>query len=78
MWDELLPVSLISEIIFCPRKFYYRACEGAEGINKFVLEGSLQDEKRNERERVRTQEKIQIREVSLSSEKLGKSECSMP
>ena len=71
MWDELLPVSLISEIIFCPRNFYYRACEGAEGINKFVLEGSLQDEKRNERERVRTKEKIQIREVSLSSEKLG-------
>jgi len=64
MWDELLPVSLVSEIIFCPRNFYYRACEGAEGINKFVLEGSLQDEKRNERERVRTQEKIQIREVS--------------
>ncbi|MBI2486621.1 MAG: CRISPR-associated endonuclease Cas1 [Deltaproteobacteria bacterium] len=71
MWDELLPVSLISEIIFCPRNFYYRACEGEEGINKFVLEGSLQDEKRNERERIRTQEKIQIREVSLSSEKLG-------
>lgn len=71
MWDELLPVSLVSEIIFCPRNFYYRACEGAEGINKFVLEGTLQDEKRNERERVRTQEKIQIREISLSSEKLG-------
>jgi CRISPR-associated protein Cas1 len=71
MWDELLPVSLVSEIIFCPRNFYYRACEGAEGINKFVLEGSLQDEKRKERERVRAQEKIQIREVSLSSEKLG-------
>ena len=49
MWDELLPVSLVSEIIFCPRNFYYRACEGAEGVNKFTLEGTLQDEKRNER-----------------------------
>ena len=71
MWDELLPISLVSEIIFCPRNFYYRACEGAEAINKFVLEGTLQDEKRNEREKVKTREKIQIREVSLSSETLG-------
>ncbi|MCI0454242.1 MAG: hypothetical protein L0Y68_04505 [Candidatus Dadabacteria bacterium] len=43
MWDELLSVSLVSEIVFCPRNFYYRACEGVEGTNKFLLEGVLRD-----------------------------------
>jgi len=71
MWDELIPVSLVAEIIFCPRNFYYRACEGAEETNKFVLEGELQDEKRNEKERIRRDDKLQVREITLSSEKLG-------
>ncbi len=71
MWDEFLPVSLVSEIVFCPRNFYYRACEGAEGMNKFLLEGTLEDERRNEREKVKREDRIQVREVSLSSEKLG-------
>jgi CRISPR-associated protein Cas1 len=71
MWDDFLPVSLVSEIIFCPRNFYYRACERAEGINRFVLEGTLEDERRKERERIKREDRLQVREVTLSSERLG-------
>lgn len=71
MWDEFIPVSLIAELVFCPRNFYYRACEGENTVNRFVVEGNIKDEKRKERERLRTQEKLQVKEITLSSERLG-------
>jgi len=82
MWDELLPVSLVSEIIFCPRNFYYRACESAEETNKFVLEGTLQDERRREREKIKREDSVVYYELCPRcwnrTERLGASKKVMP
>ncbi len=71
MWDRLIPISLVAELAYCERNFYYRACERVEDENAYTVEGSLQEERRNERERLARGYGLQVRRVMLSSEKLG-------
>ena len=65
-----LPVSSVAEILYCPRNFYYRVVEAAEDSNYHVLEGRLQEERRDSRERVLRENTLQVRSVMLSSEDL--------
>ncbi|WP_238455554.1 CRISPR-associated endonuclease Cas4g/Cas1g [Desulfolucanica intricata] len=65
-----LPISAIAEILYCPRNFYYRVVEGAQDLNAHVLEGRLQEDRRNERTRVAREGYSQVRSVMISSEKL--------
>ncbi|MHA2616645.1 MAG: CRISPR-associated endonuclease Cas4g/Cas1g [bacterium JZ-2024 1] len=69
--QEFLPVSLLAEVAYCPRNFYYRAVEGEEPENVHILRGELEEERRNERERITRDEGIHIRSIKISSEKLG-------
>ncbi len=66
-----LPISSVAEILYCPRNFYYRVMEGAGDSNAHVLEGKLQEEKRERRGTVIRAEGVQVRSVSVSSETLG-------
>ncbi|OAT80403.1 CRISPR-associated endonuclease Cas4/Cas1 [Desulfotomaculum copahuensis] len=65
-----LPVSAVAEILYCPRNFYYRMVEGADDSNAHLLEGRLQEDRRNERERLVRETSLQIRSVTVSSERL--------
>jgi len=65
-----LPVSGVAEVLYCPRNFYYRVVEGATEENAYVIEGKLQEERRNERERVMREDSLQIRSIMIGSEEL--------
>ncbi|WP_341473839.1 CRISPR-associated endonuclease Cas4g/Cas1g [Desulfofundulus thermobenzoicus] len=67
---QYLPISAVAEILYCPRNFYYRLVEGAEDSNAHLLEGHLQEERRNERERLVREKALQLRSVMVSSERL--------
>src|SRR3989441_11691727 len=38
---EMLPISSLNALEYCPRKFYYQFVQGEMLINEFVLEGTL-------------------------------------
>ncbi len=70
LFDDYLPVSLLAEVAYCPRNFYYRAVEGQEPENVHTLKGSLEDERRRERERITREEGVHIRSIKISSQRL--------
>ncbi len=65
-----LPVSAVAEILYCPRNFYYRVIEGAEDSNAHLLEGRLQEEKRERRGSVTRDSIKQARSIEITSEHL--------
>lgn len=67
----LIPVSHLAEILYCPRNFYYRVVQNIEDYNEDVLEGRLQEERRDERRKIKRQDAMQIRSIIVSSEKLA-------
>src|SRR5437016_9833112 len=38
---EMLPISSLNALEYCPRKFYYQFVQGETLVNEFVLEGQL-------------------------------------
>lgn len=38
---EMLPISSLNALEYCPRKFYYQCVQGETPVNEFVLEGTL-------------------------------------
>ncbi len=38
---EMIPISALNALEYCPRKFYYQFVQGETLINEFVLEGTL-------------------------------------
>lgn len=38
---EIIPISALNALEYCPRKFYYQFVQGETLINEFVLEGTL-------------------------------------
>lgn len=38
---EMLPISSLNALEYCPRKFYYQCVQGETAVNEFVLEGTL-------------------------------------
>src|SRR5437763_1996867 len=38
---EMLPISSLNALEYCPRKFYYQTVQGETLVNEFVLEGTL-------------------------------------
>ena len=38
---EILPISSLNALEYCPRKFYYQFVQGEMLVNEFVLEGTL-------------------------------------
>ncbi|MCT4593242.1 MAG: CRISPR-associated protein Cas4 [Anaeromicrobium sp.] len=63
-----IPISAIGEILYCPRNFYYRVMEKANDYNHHVLKGKIEENKRNEKEKLKTRERSKIRNVYLESE----------
>lgn len=42
---EVLPISALNALEYCPRKFYYQFVQGETLVNEFVLEGTLAHER---------------------------------
>ena len=38
---EMLPISSLNALEYCPRKFYYQFVQGETLVNEYVLEGTL-------------------------------------
>ncbi|HHV55034.1 MAG TPA: CRISPR-associated endonuclease Cas1 [Firmicutes bacterium] len=68
---ELLPVSAVAELLYCPRNFYYRMVEGAAEENEHVLIGRYQEEKRQARAQLSRDGVTQWRAVRVHSSSLG-------
>lgn len=66
-----LPVSAVAEFMYCPKNFYYRMVEGAEETNALLLDGKLQEERREERSRQLRGDTLQLRQIRISSEVYG-------
>lgn len=69
--NQLIPVSAVAEVLYCPRNFYYRMVEGAEDANHHVLEGGMQERMREERLQQSRDNVRQARRVKLASEQYG-------
>src|SRR5690606_24875153 len=66
---DYLPVSLLAEIVYCPRNFYYRMVEGWEDVTSAqMLKGRIEEERRAERPVVQHGDLRQVRSVAMSSE----------
>jgi len=42
---EMLPISSLNALEYCPRKFYYQFVQGETLVNEFVLEGTLEHQR---------------------------------
>lgn len=42
---EMIPISALNALEYCPRKFYYQFVQGETLVNEFVLEGTLAHER---------------------------------
>lgn len=67
MTNYKLPISAVAEILYCPRNFYYRVVEQADDYNHHILEGRLQEEKRDERNSQWREDRKQSRKIFLDS-----------
>ncbi|MFZ5942940.1 MAG: CRISPR-associated endonuclease Cas4g/Cas1g [Bacillota bacterium] len=65
---DKLPISAVAEILYCPRNFYYRVVEKAEDYNHHILEGRMQEEKREERSVQSREGYKQSRKIYLESD----------
>lgn len=67
---ELLPLSALNALEYCPRRFYYEFVQGDMLENEFVLAGTLLHERADEPGLHRNQEgEIQINRLYLHSER---------
>lgn len=69
--QDLLPISMVAEIAYCPRNFYYRMVEGETRTDHRMLQGRLDEEKRKERLTLHREHYTQKRSVRVASDTLG-------
>src|SRR5437763_3887810 len=68
---EMLPISSLNALEYCPRKFYYQFVQGETLVNEFVLEGTLAHERVHQEGTHMTAEgEIQTTRLYLYSEAL--------
>ena len=56
-YNDYLPVSSISEFVYCPRNFYYRTVEKIDRINFYMMEGTLSHETLDKRKKLKRKDK---------------------
>ncbi|MEO6889203.1 MAG: CRISPR-associated protein Cas4 [Ktedonobacteraceae bacterium] len=68
---EMLPISSLNALEYCPRKFYYQFVQGETLVNEFVLEGTLAHQRVHQAGTHTTGEgEIETTRLYLSSEAL--------
>lgn len=69
--EQLLPISAVAEILYCPRNFWYRTADRSDDMNAHTVRGSLAAEARNTRATQTAGGIRQRREVEVTSLRLG-------
>jgi CRISPR-associated exonuclease Cas4 len=68
---EMLPISSLNALEYCPRRFYYQVVQGEMLVNEFVLEGQLAHQRVHQAGTRTTEEgKIETTRLYLYSETL--------
>jgi CRISPR-associated exonuclease Cas4 len=68
---EMLPISSLNALEYCPRKFYYQVVQGETLVNDLVLEGQLAHQRVHQAgTEITGEEEITIRRLYLYSETL--------
>ncbi len=68
---EMIPISSLNALEYCPRKFYYQFVQGEMLVNEYVLEGTLEHERVHQEVTHTTAEgEMQITRLYLYSEAL--------
>ncbi len=68
---EMLPISSLNALEYCPRRFYYQVVQGEMLVNEFVLEGQLAHQRVHQSgTRTREEGEIETTRLYLSSETL--------
>jgi len=68
---EMLPISSLNALEYCPRRFYYQVVQGEMLVNEFVLEGQLAHQRVHQSGTRTTEEgEIETTRLYLSSETL--------
>ena len=68
--SELIPISALNALEYCPRKFYYQFVQGETQVNEFVLEGMLAHQRVHQPGTQTVDGEIQITGLYLCSETL--------
>ncbi len=68
---ELIPISALNALEYCPRKFYYQFVQGETQANEFVLEGTLAHQQVHQPGTQTVDGEVQITGLFLCSEALG-------
>jgi CRISPR-associated protein Cas1 len=66
-----LPISHVAEVAYCPRNFYYRAVEKVDLTDARMAQGAIAERKRQARDTIMREGKLQVRSVTVASETLG-------
>ncbi len=67
---EMLPISSLNALEYCPRKFYYQFVQGETLVNEFVLEGTLAHQRVHQAGTTTAEGEIQTTRLYLYSEAL--------
>jgi CRISPR-associated exonuclease Cas4 len=68
---DMIPISALNALEYCPRSFYYQIVQGETQVNEFVLEGQLAHQRVDRPgTRVTTEGVIETTRLYLSSETL--------
>ena len=67
---EIIPISALNALEYCPRKFYYQYVQGETLVNEFVLEGTLAHERVHQAGTHVAEGEEEIRRLYLYSEAL--------
>jgi len=68
--DDYLPISMLSQYEYCPRRFWYMHVLGEMAINEHVLEGTLRHERAHATGAEREGETQTLRHVYVYSDRL--------
>lgn len=67
---EMIPISSLNALEYCPRKFYYQFVQGETQVNEFVLEGTLAHQRVHQPDTQMVDGTLQITGLYLWSETL--------
>ncbi len=68
--QEMIPISSLNALEYCPRKFYYQVVQGETQVNEFVLEGALAHQRIHQPGMQVVDGEVQITGLYLCSETL--------
>jgi CRISPR-associated exonuclease Cas4 len=68
---DYLPISMLNQYLYCPRRFWYMYVQGEMDVNAVVLEGVYQHERAHAHGREREGSAEALRRIYVFSDRLG-------